>query len=54
MTRTHAEEIEAHDVRCRSPRIASVRWNRGPIDELPDAFQVLLFRRSPETIAYAT
>jgi hypothetical protein len=30
------------------------RWDRGPVHELPDAFRVLVFNRTPRMVAYAT
>jgi hypothetical protein len=54
MTCTYAEEIEAHYIKRWSPPITSLRLTRGRIHELPSDFSVLLFRRSPDTIAYAT
>src|SRR5690606_32247009 len=31
-----------------------LQWSKGPVWELPDDFQVMVFRRTDQTLAYAT
>jgi NAD(P)-dependent dehydrogenase (short-subunit alcohol dehydrogenase family) len=51
---TYAQALEDHYSRNWAPPSDRVRWNKGPINELPDDFRVLVIQRSPEMMAYAT
>ncbi len=54
MVGMHARRIEEHYTTVWSRPLEIVRWDKGPIHELPADFRVLVFRRSPEMMAYAT
>lgn len=51
---TYAHALENHYSRIWAPPSDRARWNKGPINELPNDFRVLVIRRSPEMLAYAT
>lgn len=53
-TTEYACAIEAHYIQNWSAPLEKARWSKGPIDELPSDFHVLVFRRTPETVVYAT
>ena len=50
----YSKQIEAHYSSVWAQPTARVRWERGPIQELPSDFVVLMIPRSHETTAYAT
>ena len=51
---TYQKAIQDHYIKNWSTPIDEARWNRGPVDALPEDFRVLAFARSPEMTAYAT
>lgn len=50
----YAELIERHYSEIWSSPIDSIRLQQGPIAQLPEDFSVLVIRRTPEVVAYAT
>lgn len=50
----YVEAIGDHYTRAWSSPLELVRWNRGPANELPAEFGVLVFQRSPISLAFAT
>ena len=51
---TYQQAIQDHYTKVWSTPTDTVRWNKGPVDALPEDFRVLVIRRSPEMTAYAT
>lgn len=51
---TYQQAIQNHYARNWSAPTDAVRWNRGPVDELPEDFRVLVIPRPPKMTAYAT
>lgn len=50
----YAQRIDRHYTDRWTAPTRAVRFDKGPIHELPEEFRVLLFNRSPEMMAYAT
>jgi hypothetical protein len=50
----HGRAVEAHYAARWGDPIARVRWNRGPIDDLPPDFCVLTFRLATDVTVFAT
>jgi len=50
----YANAIDAHYTRNWASPIDRIRMQKGPIDDLPPDFRVLVIPRSAETMAYAT
>ena len=46
--------LEEHYAENWSSPLQSVRWNRGPVGDLPADFRVIVVERSADTTAYAT
>jgi hypothetical protein len=51
---TYQQAIQNHYARNWSTPTDAVRWNRGPVDALPEDFRVLVIPRPPTMTAYAT
>lgn len=50
----YCEAIEAHYARAWHPPANRIRWDRGPIDDLPEDFCVLVIPRTSDIWAFAT
>lgn len=46
--------VEQHYSRCWSPSVERLQWRKGPVDDLPEDFRVLVIPRSEKMMAYAT
>jgi Suppressor of fused protein (SUFU) len=53
-TTSYCKAIDDHYSENWSAPIEVVRWTKGPLHQLPEGFRVLVFRRSPEMLAYGT
>jgi hypothetical protein len=51
---TYAQAIEKHYTKQWRTPMDRVRWDKGPVEELPEEFRVLVIKRSSEMVAYAT
>jgi hypothetical protein len=51
---TYRDDLEEHDKGRWSEPIDQIRLEKGPIQELPAEFRVLVFRRSADTLVHAT
>lgn len=55
MSRTsYAQQIDEHYTNNWSAPIEAVRWEKGPIHQLPADFRILLLKRSSDMLAYGT
>jgi hypothetical protein len=50
----YPKALQDHYAQSWSTPTDMVRWNRGPVDALPEDFRVLVIPRSPAITAYAT
>lgn len=51
---TYAETIDRHYERNWSAPINAIRWTKGPIDDLPNDFRILVVNRAADMMAFAT
>jgi len=51
---SYSTSIVDHYSSLWSEPLQTIRFDRGPVHQLPEDFRVLVFRRSADTVAYAT
>jgi len=53
-TSTYTQDLDRHYTKNWSAPIESIRFNKGRVNELPEDFRILVIKRSPKMIAFAT